>query len=182
MHKSVIEFFIRNILPAEVSGRTILEAGSLEVNGSVKPYFMRCHPDEYIGIDMVPGLGVDFCTKIEDFQSPPFDIVVSTETLEHAEDWRATVNAIKNLCKPDGLLFITTRSPGFWRHCYPNDYWRYTQEDLKQIFADCEILVLEDDPQTTPIPHPGVFMKARKPSNFTPCALDSIELTAAPTE
>ena len=182
MHRSVVEFFIRNVRPAEVSGRTILEAGSLEINGSVKPYFTRFGPSEYIGIDMVDGPGVDYCVKIEDFQSPPFDIVVSTETLEHAEDWKATVTAIKALCKPEGLLYITTRSPGFWRHCYPNDHWRYTQEDFRRIFADCEILILEDDTQTTPVPHPGVFMKARKPLDFTPCSLDDIVLEPAPSE
>jgi len=42
---------------------------------------------------------------------------------------------------------------------------------MKQIFADFEILKLARDPEA-----PGIFLKARKPSSWSPCDLEDIEL------
>jgi len=59
-------------------------------------------------------------------------------------------------------IYITTRSKGFPYHGYPYDFWRYEIEDMKEIFKDFEIIKLEKDPKA-----PGVFLKARKPKNYT---------------
>jgi hypothetical protein len=76
--------------------------------------------------------------------------------LEHVEDWRTAVKNLKAVCKPGGLLIITTRSQGFHVHDYPGDFWRFQLGDMEVIFGDCEIVVLERDVET----HPGVMMKA----------------------
>ena len=57
-----------------------------------------------------------------------------------------------------GVLLITTRSPGFKYHGYPFDYWRYTPEDMTRLLRDFEIEDLQNDPLA-----PGVFVKARRP-------------------
>jgi hypothetical protein len=58
-------------------------------------------------------------------------------------------------------MLITTRSHGFFYHGYPNDFWRYEPSDIEEIFSDCEITVLEKDPEA-----PGIFAKVRKPKKF----------------
>ena len=153
-----------------------MEVGSRNVNGSIRPFIMKYAPNNYVGIDYVSGDGVDLITDarllVEKFGENIFDIVISTEMLEHAEDWRSVINGMKRVLKPNGLLIITTRSPGFGYHAYPYDYWRYTLEDFNEIFSDLEILVLERDDKT----NPGVLMKARKPLTFSPKNLDNVFL------
>jgi hypothetical protein len=78
---------------------------------------------------------------------------------------------MKAVLKPGGLIYITTCSRGFPYHAYPHDYWRYEIEDMKKIFGDFEIITLEKDWQD-----PGVFLKARKPTNWSPNDLSQIEL------
>jgi hypothetical protein len=60
-----------------------------------------------------------------------------------------------------GLLF----------HAYPYDYWRYELEDMKLIFADCEIITLKGDPGAQ-----GTFLKAKKRVNQTSTNLNEIAL------
>lgn len=90
-----------------------------------------------------------------------FDVVISTELLEHVRNWKKVVSNIKNICKPNGIILITTRSYGHGYHTYPTDFWRYEFLDLKYIFSDCLIEILEKDYAT-----PRMFMKAKKPEYF----------------
>lgn len=83
----------------------------------------------------------------EKFGENSFDVVLSTEMLEYVDDWRKVITEMKRVLRPDGILIITTRSPGFPYHGFPYDFWRYTLEDFKIIFSDFIILVLsQDDP------------------------------------
>jgi glycosyltransferase involved in cell wall biosynthesis len=127
----------------------ILEIGSLNVNGTPQD---ECRPlaGEYVGTDMRPGPGVDMVMKAEDaittFGLESFDVVISTEMLEHARNWPAAIYNMVMVLKPGGTLALTTRSPGFGRHDYPGDYWRFTQDDMKKIFSAVGTIVeLEDD-------------------------------------
>jgi len=179
MHDSVLAFLKENVTDLEVRGKRVAEVGSQDVNGSPRPIFMAFKPLEYVGMDSAQGPGVDLIVKAdvlcEVFGWETFDIVLSTEMMEHVVDWRLIIQQMKGLVKPGGLLIITTRSPGFPYHPYPIDMWRYTLEDAKRIFADMEILALKSDPQA-----PGIFVKARKPEAFQPCDLNVIELQPAP--
>ena len=56
-------------------------------------------------------------------------------------------------------MIMTTRSYGFAYHGYPYDFWRYSYEDMKNIFSDSDLIDLDKDPL-----EPGVFIKARKRS------------------
>jgi SAM-dependent methyltransferase len=95
------------------------------------------------------------------FGDNTFDLVISTEVLEHVRDWRLVVSNLKNVLRPGGALLVTTRSRGFTYHAYPCDYWRYEPSDMAAIFGDLEVSALEPDPLA-----PGVFMKAFKPADF----------------
>jgi SAM-dependent methyltransferase len=175
MHPSVLDFLRSNLTKEEVCGRRVAEIGSQDVNGTPRPVVMPLQPASYIGIDSAKGPGVDVVVNAGDlcslFASGAFDIVISTEMLEHVADWRPVVQQMKEMVKVGGLLLMTTRSPGFPYHPYPIDVWRYTLEDARRIFGDMEILVLKNDPQV-----PGIFLKARKPASFKSLDLSAIEV------
>jgi hypothetical protein len=105
------------------------------------------------------------------FGGEPFDVVVTTEMLEHVRDWRVAVRNLKAAVAPRGLLLLTTRSLGFPYHDFPGDYWRYEPDDMRWIFRDFEDVRVAADPQ-----HPGVFVRARKPAAFAEADLSGREL------
>ena len=160
---------------SEVTGKRILEVGSMDLNGSVRPTFEKYSPKQYWGVDMYPGPSVDQVCSVENllnqFHKGSFDIVVTTEMLEHVKDWRTAIHNVKNLIMPGGILVLTTRSRGKLYHAYPNDFWRFEVEDMQNIFSDFEILALEKDPDS-----PGVFLKARKPMSFVERDLSDYDL------
>lgn len=164
-HLSCITFGLKNIKREEIASKRILEIGSCYINGSLRPIIENLDPIEYIGVDMEKGPGVDLVMGaeelIEKFGKNYFDVVISTELLEHVKNWQEVISNIKNVCKPNGIILVTTRSYGFPYHPFPEDYWRYEAEDMKQIFSDCEIIKLEKDNQA-----PGVFVKLKKPAQF----------------
>jgi len=175
MHTTVIEFFIKNIKISEFKGKRVLEVGSRYVNGSVRPLIQRfCSPKEYIGVDIEEGKFVDLvlpAEKIVEYFGPEsFDVVISAELLEHVKDWRRVINNLKNVVRRGGYIYITTRSRGFGYHGYPYDFWRYEIDDMKKIFSDFDIIVIEKDPAR------GVFLKARKPKKYIPNNLSDISL------
>jgi len=165
MNIKCIKFIAENITYQEVCGGKVIEVGALDVNGSPRYILQLLNPREYIGVDIESGNGVDIVCPaenvVERFGENVFDIVVSTEMLEHALEWRAAISNLKRVLKLNGLLLITTRSRGFKYHGFPYDFWRYESEDFQKIFYDMEIIRLEKD-----IVSPGVFLKARKPENF----------------
>lgn len=137
--------------------RTTLEVGSLDVNGSVRSMFTG----PYTGIDMRPGPGVDVVGTADalPFPDQSFDVVVSTEMLEHdPSPWRSLAE-MKRVLRADGHLLITTRGNGFGEHLEPNDYWRFMpgSRAILLSLAGCESLATELDPQV-----PGVFVHGRR--------------------
>ena len=153
-------------------GCDILEVGSANINGTPRSIFQGL-ARSYIGVDLVPGDGVDQVLDavqlLSVFQPEQFDLVISAEMLEHCEDWRAAINQMKTVLKPCGHLFLTTRSPGFGYH-NPPDYWRFTIDHFRRIVADFDILSLEKDSES-----PGVFVVADKPISWHPTDLNTIQ-------
>jgi len=175
-HPSCLAFGRTAVLEADVRAKQVLEVGSMDVNGSLRPIVMAYGPAGYMGVDLGPGPGVDeVCPSerlVERFGRDAFDLVLTTEMLEHVLDWRAVVHNLKQVVKPGGALIVTTRSKGYPLHGYPSDYWRFELDDFRAIFRDMEIEVLEPDPSRGP----GVFMRARKPSMFVEADTDAIAL------
>ncbi len=170
-----LDFVSAHLRADEVKGRTVLEVGSLDVNGSVRPLVAAFGPASYVGVDMQAGPGVDvICDATElaaRFGSDRFDLLLSTELLEHVRDWRAVISQFKRVLKPYGRLLVTTRSRGFPYHAYPFDFWRFEPADVQRIFADFKIEAVSSDPAS-----PGVFLKAQKPASFVEGNLGQVAL------
>ncbi|MEM3715023.1 MAG: class I SAM-dependent methyltransferase [Nitrososphaeria archaeon] len=64
---------------------------------------MKYRPRECIGVDTVGGknadLVVDASRLMQEFGKRSFDVVISTEMLENARDWRCVIHNLKAVLK-----------------------------------------------------------------------------------
>ena len=123
----------------------VLDVGSLDINGSVREFFLDAK--EYVGIDMMAGNGVDKVMEAHDilqvWKKETFDTVLCLEMLEHDSEFWITVDNIRNVVKKGGLLVVTTPTFGFPLHRYPKDYFRFGEDAYKEIiFKNFKILRL----------------------------------------
>jgi len=89
----------------------VLEIGSLDINGSVRPLFP--HATHYHGLDLVAGAGVDEVADASTWVPPrTYDVVVSAEVLEHAPPWREILTMMWTATAPGGTLLMTCAGPG----------------------------------------------------------------------
>ena len=94
----------------------------------------------YTGLDIEAGLNYDdiqpdylWDGKKMPFDDKAFDVVISTEVLEHVSDPDAYLKEVKRVLKPGGIFFFTV--PFLMSlHEVPHDYYRYTPFALEMIF------------------------------------------------
>jgi SAM-dependent methyltransferase len=170
-----IRWGAKNLARKEIEGKRIIEVGSYDVNGSLRYIVELLEPAEYVGVDVVEGPGVDMiCAAgnlVHQFGRESFDMAICTCVLEHIKDWKGAISNIKNICRPNGIILIIV--PSEWPyHEFPYDFWRYKREDIENIFSDCDILVLDEDPQGPSL----VYVKMRKPDEFTEKDLSDYQL------
>lgn len=116
-----------------------------------------------VGVDMLPGPGVDVVLNMEEEHDLGlFDHVECLSVLEHSpRPWLLAAN-IQRLMKPGASLFVAV--PLVWGiHGYPNDYWRMTPEGVKLMFPEIrwEALMLAGR-----VLHAGPKMKVIKDGGF----------------
>ena len=168
MHPSAYLFASGALTEADVAGKRVVEAGAYDYNGSVRGVYEAMGPLSYTGTDAQAGPGVDLVCPAEKLPAMLgggfADVVISTEMLEHAHDWRHAVAGMVTVLAEDGLLLLTCRSPGFPYHPHPGDFWRFTLDHMDGLAEACELDVarLEPDPVV-----PGVFLLARKPAGWS---------------
>src|SRR5687768_13850689 len=129
----VLEFGARALTASEVAGKRVIEVGARVVQDplmTLRHHVTALGPASYLGVDMLPGPGVDETGSalelIDRYGPDSFDVVLSTELLEHIEDWPALIRNLKHVLKPGGVMLLTTRSEGFPYHAWPDDYWRFS--------------------------------------------------------
>ena len=151
MHDSVMTW-VRQQVDGLTSAST-LEVGSLDVNGSVRSFFTG----EYVGIDMRAGPGVDIVGTGDrlPFDDASFDVVVSTEMLEHDRSFWLSMAEMGRVLRHGGHLILTTRGNGFGEHNEPSDYFRFMPSSMFVLLelATCNAVVTELDPEV-----PGIFV------------------------
>lgn len=161
MHASVLHFIADQVETRHLSRRSVLEVGSLDVNGSARQFFTG----RYIGTDMREGPGVDVVVNAHDLtrtlEPGSFDVVVCTEMLEHDDaPWRS-LEEMREMVRPGGTLLLTARGYDrrgcFPLHGYPEDLWRFSVDGMRAllVWANWSVDMVTADPD-----EPGVFAVA----------------------
>jgi hypothetical protein len=94
-------------------GKRVVDCGSLDINGNNRYLFTG---GTYIGLDIVAGPNVDIVTRIHEYDGGPFDVVISTECLEHDEFAALSIQRMIDLTARDGILLITCATTGRPEH------------------------------------------------------------------
>ena len=104
----------------------------------------KLYPDA-LGVDMLDGPGVDRVLDLESTASAwqlfnegfLFNHVECRSVLEHSrKPWLLAEN-LERLMAPHATLDLAV--PFVWRvHAYPNDYWRFTIEAIRELFPRIE--------------------------------------------
>jgi SAM-dependent methyltransferase len=110
----------------------------LDVGCGVKPYepFFRGAVAEYVGVD-VANPAAELEGTVEEIPVPDesFDLVLCTQTLEHAEDPARAVRELRRVVKAGGRVLASTHGVQVY-HPNPNDYWRWTHAGLERLFRE----------------------------------------------
>ena len=131
---------LANLLKQEnIRGKSFLELGYVRDDGVLDFKEILCEDDvAFYRTNVKSDENIDFIWDLHkpipgDIPVNKFDFVLCSSVMEHvAKPWDAARN-IENILKPNGKLFWTT--PWVQRiHGYPNDYWRYTPNGVKELF------------------------------------------------
>lgn len=130
---------LKRLLPT-LGGR-VLDAGC----GS-KPYLQWFGPvTEYVGLDVSSGPAVDLVVASNEQWPLPdekFDVVLSSQVLEHVEHLDFTLNEMSRVLNRGGVAVLTF--PFLYNeHASPSDYRRFTGHQAKKLFPNCEVVRLE---------------------------------------
>ena len=141
-HREQIQYCnsIKNRFPFYFKNKSVLDCGSLDVNGCNKYLFEDC---DYIGIDLDKGPNVDVVCRIHEHVGT-YDVVISTECLEHDYYWEKSLQNMVKMVKNGGLLLITCATTGRAPHGthdatpkdspFTNDYYlNLTEEDFRKV-------------------------------------------------
>lgn len=139
---------VKTTYPDYFKDRCVLEFGSHNINGSVRPFFENC---SYIGVDAGSGNDVDVVCIAHEYNLPDqtFDTVLSCEMFEHDPYWEKSFTNMIRLCKEDGLILFSCATTGRKKHgtlyCEPHSSpntvdlgWEYyknlTEKDFRDVF------------------------------------------------
>ena len=152
--------------PDMFSGVSVIEIGSLNINGTVRDLFQT--PD-YLGVVVGPGAGVDVVANGEDIDLPDgmFDVAISAECFEHNPEWAATFTNMHRLaakyvvftCASDGRPEHGTRrsSPDSSPLTLEWDYYRnLNEQDFRDQF-DLDSMFVEYEFRYNPVSHDLYF-------------------------
>jgi len=103
---------IKERFPKYFKGKVVLDVGSLDINGNNRYLFEDCM---YIGLDVIPGKNVNVVSIAHEYKASDgiFDVVLSTNTLEHDMYYRLTLQKMVRLLKERGFMLFSVATS--WR-------------------------------------------------------------------
>jgi SAM-dependent methyltransferase len=72
-----------------------------------------------------------------------YDLILSTQVLEHVERPERYLAECRRLLKPTGRLLLTTHGVMYY-HRDPEDYWRWTVPGLRLLFKNSGLTVIDN--------------------------------------
>lgn len=126
-------------------GKTVVDVGSLDYNGTYRPLFPG---SRYVGADIEQGPNVDVIVGSDDWNAlKDVDAVISGNTFEHVENESELLGQIYAILKAGGMLCVSAPSVGP-AHPAPKWYRYYTEESMTGLLRDAgfEILSCTTDP------------------------------------
>lgn len=108
----------------------------IDVGCGDRPYESLLEPitARYIGVDWLAGPKVDVVAPAEElpFEDDSFDLLLSTQVLEHVADPVRVVAEAGRVLRPGGLALVSTHGVVNY-HPNPEDYWRWTHAGLVRL-------------------------------------------------
>jgi SAM-dependent methyltransferase len=121
-----------------------LAMGRVATNGNVRvldfgcggsPYRCLFPNAEYVRADIEGAADIDVVIPSGSSKLPipdrSFDVILSTQVLEHVPEPREYLDECRRLLRPDGRLVLTTHGT-FVDHGCPNDFYRWTHMGLRR--------------------------------------------------
>lgn len=141
MHAESYRLMERKLSQVELAQASVLDVGSLDVNGTYRPLVER-RGWSYTGLDVRKGPNVDVLADDPfhyPFEDGTFDVVISGSTMEHVTAIWLWVAELARVLKPGGLLAIHTHW-SYPEHRYPVDCWRILPDGMKYLFDQTGLL------------------------------------------
>lgn len=118
----------------------VLEIGSKDY-GSTSSFRDFYVGQEYVGLDMSEGKGVDVVVDLTKGVGPlkegHFALGICCSVLEHVEKPWVFAENLTRLFRPGGKLYMSV--PWVWRyHAYPDDYFRFSHRGVMSLFDEFE--------------------------------------------
>jgi len=134
MHHSAYvnaEKFYHKYCEKNIENKKILDVGSYDVNGTMKPIFEK---GQYVGLDMEAGPNVDIDGVSHDIpiEKDEFDIVISSSCFEHDDMFWISFQEMCRVLKPGGYMYVQAPSNGPY-HGWPGDNWRFYIDSWKAL-------------------------------------------------
>lgn len=106
--------WVKSKYPQFFIGKDVLDVGSMDVNGTNNYLFENC---TFTGLDIGPGKNVDVICPIKDYKpGKKYDVIISSEMLEHDKDYAESMISMYNLLKDWWFLLVTCAGKGRAEH------------------------------------------------------------------
>lgn len=144
----VLHFIRERAMPLMKPGMKVLDAGSGREHEQLLRTELIATGATLHTCDFCAGPGVDFVADVSDlpFEEGSYEIVLSTQVLEHVKDPQKVVQEMARVLKPGGQLFLTTpqSSP---LHNLPYNFFNFTNLGLRLLFENAGLEVTKEEPQ-----------------------------------
>lgn len=119
-----------------------LEVGSKDYGSTEDLRAVFAEKGPYIGVDMEPGAEVDLVLDLTDefdrvdaaLSHARFGTIFCLSVLEHCRRPFRMAENLTRLLAAEGKLVVAAPF-AFKYHAYPGDYWRFTHEGIRELFA-----------------------------------------------
>ena len=130
--------FLKRHVPS-VAG-PVLEIGSKDY-GNTQDFRAVYSGNEYVGLDMEQGPGVDIVhdltTGVGPLRPDHFELAICCSVLEHVRRPWVFAEHLSGVIQNGGILYLAV--PWVWRfHAFPDDYFRFSWRGIEELFPEFE--------------------------------------------